>query len=226
MNHNDPRLTQHVLGEENSAEMTEALNSDPALRQEAEALQATADRMRSAVACKASASCRSAGSLLSASVISALFSSPSTCWVSRGSLWFIRHVLRWQDQILLAGCGALCAATPPRWNGWCPSLPRWRHTKVPRESEAPWLRVDAGAIGSGLRWPRCRRWDRRHPPPRQARCRWAALAASGDADRIKRLRTTRNSQGRGGSPATAGVACCNFKNASCTASSACSTFPQ
>ena len=30
MNHDDPRLTQHVLGEENSAEMTEALNSDPA----------------------------------------------------------------------------------------------------------------------------------------------------------------------------------------------------
>ena len=30
MNHDDPRLTQHVLGEENSAEMTEALNNDPA----------------------------------------------------------------------------------------------------------------------------------------------------------------------------------------------------
>ena len=30
MNRNDPRLTQHVLGEENSAEMTEAANSDPA----------------------------------------------------------------------------------------------------------------------------------------------------------------------------------------------------
>ena len=30
MNHDDPRLTQHVLGEENSAEMTEALDNDPA----------------------------------------------------------------------------------------------------------------------------------------------------------------------------------------------------
>ena len=45
MNHDDPRLTQHVLGEENSAEMTEALNSDPALQQEAEALQAIAERL-------------------------------------------------------------------------------------------------------------------------------------------------------------------------------------
>ena len=50
MNHDDPRLTQHVLGEENSAEMTEALNNDPALQQEAEALQATADRMAQALA--------------------------------------------------------------------------------------------------------------------------------------------------------------------------------
>ena len=50
MNHDDPRLTQHVLGEENSAEMTEALNNDPALQQEAEALQATADRMARALA--------------------------------------------------------------------------------------------------------------------------------------------------------------------------------
>ena len=50
MNHDDPRLTQHVLGEENSAEMTEALNADPALQQEAEALQATADRMARALA--------------------------------------------------------------------------------------------------------------------------------------------------------------------------------
>ena len=50
MNHDDPRLTQHVLGEEKSAEMTEALNADPALQQEAEALQATADRMARALA--------------------------------------------------------------------------------------------------------------------------------------------------------------------------------
>ena len=50
MTHNDPRLTQHVLGEEKSAEMTEALNADPALQQEAEALQATADRMARALA--------------------------------------------------------------------------------------------------------------------------------------------------------------------------------
>ena len=50
MNHDDPRLTQHVLSEENSAEMTEALNSDPVLQQEAEALQATADRMARALA--------------------------------------------------------------------------------------------------------------------------------------------------------------------------------
>ena len=50
MNHDDPRLTQHVLGEENSKEMAEALNNDPALQQEAEALQATADRMARALA--------------------------------------------------------------------------------------------------------------------------------------------------------------------------------
>ena len=50
MNHDDPRLTQHVLGEENSVKMTEALNNDPALQQEAEALQATADRMARALA--------------------------------------------------------------------------------------------------------------------------------------------------------------------------------
>ncbi|MEL7073313.1 MAG: von Willebrand factor type A domain-containing protein [Planctomycetota bacterium] len=50
MNHDDPRLTQRVLGEEKSAEMTEALNADPALQQEAEALQATADRMARALA--------------------------------------------------------------------------------------------------------------------------------------------------------------------------------
>ena len=50
MNHDDPRLTQHVLGEEKSVEMTEALNNDPALQQEAEALQATADRMARALA--------------------------------------------------------------------------------------------------------------------------------------------------------------------------------
>ena len=37
MNHDDPRLTQHVLGEENSRDMTEALNNDPPLQQEAEA---------------------------------------------------------------------------------------------------------------------------------------------------------------------------------------------
>ena len=50
MNHDDPRLTHHVLGEEKSAEMTEALNNDPALQQEAEALQATAERMARAKA--------------------------------------------------------------------------------------------------------------------------------------------------------------------------------
>ena len=50
MNHDDPRLTQHVLGEEKSAEMAEALDNDPALQQEAEALQATADRMARALA--------------------------------------------------------------------------------------------------------------------------------------------------------------------------------
>ncbi|MEL6743181.1 MAG: hypothetical protein AAFO67_06230, partial [Planctomycetota bacterium] len=50
MNHDDPRLTHHVLGEEKSAEMTEALNNDPALQQEAEALQATAERMARALA--------------------------------------------------------------------------------------------------------------------------------------------------------------------------------
>ena len=49
MNNDDPRLTHHVLGEEKSAEMTEALNNDPALQQEAEALQATAERMARAI---------------------------------------------------------------------------------------------------------------------------------------------------------------------------------
>ena len=49
MNHDDPRLTHHVLGEEHSREMAEALNNDPALQQEAEALQATADRMARAL---------------------------------------------------------------------------------------------------------------------------------------------------------------------------------
>ena len=49
MNHDDPRLTQHVLGEEHSREMAEALNNDPALQQEAEALQATAERMARAL---------------------------------------------------------------------------------------------------------------------------------------------------------------------------------
>ena len=29
MNHDDPRLTQYVLGEEQSREMAEALNNDP-----------------------------------------------------------------------------------------------------------------------------------------------------------------------------------------------------
>ena len=144
-----------------------------------------------------------------ASVISTLFSSPSTCWVSRGSSWFIRHVLRWQDQVLLGGCGRL-AATPPRWNGWCPSLPRWRHTKVPAKAKhhgfaltrrqlvqgCDGLGVHGGIVGIHRQGGQ----DVIGPlSPRPAMQIDQTIANHPEQ------------QGRGGSPATAGVVCCNFR---------------